>query len=76
MEEYEILTNSEKATAIRSKIKGIQYNKYNIELDILSENSVSSPNFNQIEEWNRQLADINARQAALEAELENISLNV
>lgn len=76
MEEYEILTNSEKATAIRSKIKGIQYNKYNIELDILSENSVSSPNLNQIEEWNRQLADINARQAALEAELENISLNV
>lgn len=76
MEEYEILTNSEKATAIRSKIKGIQYNKYNIELDILSENSVSSPNLNQIEEWNRQLADINARQAALETELENISLDI
>lgn len=76
MEEYETLTNSEKATAIRSKIKGIQYSKYNIELDILSENSVSSPNFNQIEEWNRQLADINARQAALETELENISLDI
>lgn len=73
MEEYETLTDSEKAVAIRSKIKAIQYNKYNIELDILSENSVSSPNFNQIEEWTRQLSDIEARQTALEAELERIS---
>lgn len=59
MEDYEVLSNSEKATAIRSKIKGIQYTKYNIELDILSENAVVEPNTNQIEEWNRQLADIN-----------------
>ena len=73
MEDYEVLSNSEKATAIRSKIKGIQYTKYNIELDILSENAVVEPNTNQIEEWNRQLADINARQAVLEEELENLS---
>lgn len=76
MEEYEILTDSERATAIRSKIKGMQYNKYNIELDLLAENAVSNPNTNQISEWERQLADINARQAALETELENISSNV
>lgn len=76
MEEYEILTDSERATAIRSKIKGMQYNKYNIELDLLAENAVSNPNTNQISEWERQLADINARQTALETELENISSNV
>lgn len=76
MEEYETLSESEKATAIRSKIKGMQYNKYNIELDLLAENATSDPNTNQIAEWQRQLADINARQLALETELENISSNV
>lgn len=68
-----MLTDSEKATAIRSKIKGMQYNKYNIELDLLAENAISSPNTNQTSEWERQLADINAKQAALELELLNIS---
>lgn len=70
MEEFETLSDSEKATAIRSKIKGMQYTKYTIELDIIAESAVSRPNSGQIQEWQNQLSDINARQLALELELE------
>lgn len=76
MEEYETLSNSEKATSIRSKIKNIQYIKYNVELDLLAENAVSSPNQTFIDEWNNQLSNLNAKEDALQAELDEISGNV
>jgi hypothetical protein len=70
MEEYEILTDSEKATAIRSKIKNIQYQRYSFELDLISENATSDPNELTISEIQKQINDLNARQSALQAELD------
>lgn len=76
MEEFEILTDEEKAVAVRSKIKNIQYNKYNIELDLLTENSINNPNASQIIEWNRQLEDLNAKETVLQNELDEVLGNV
>lgn len=70
MEEFETLSDGEKAISIRSKIKNIQYNKYNIELDILTENAISEPDTNKLEEWNRQLSDLNLKEAALQEQLQ------
>lgn len=70
MEEFETLSDGEKAVSIRSKIKNIQYNKYNIELDILTENAISEPDTNKLEEWNRQLSDLNLKEAALQEQLQ------
>jgi hypothetical protein len=70
MEEYEILTDSEKATAIRSKIKNIQYQRYSFELDLISENAISDPNELTVSETQKQIDDLNARQAALQSELD------
>ncbi len=73
MEDYETLTNSEKATSIRSKIKGIQYQKYNFEIDLIAENAVSEPNELTISEIQKQINNLNARQSALQAELDLLS---
>jgi len=70
MEEYETLSDSEKATSIRSKIKNIQYQKYNFELDLISENAVYEPNQLTISETQKQIDDLDARQTALQAELD------
>lgn len=72
MEDYEMLTNAEKATSIRSKIKNLQYQKYNLELDLIAENAVSEPNQLTISEIQKQIDNFNARQAALQSELDTL----
>lgn len=76
MEDFETLSDSEKASSIRSKIKNIQYVKYNLELDILAENAISEPNTNQLEEWSNQISDLIARENVLKIELDEVLLNV
>lgn len=73
MEEYESLTNEEKAISIRSKIKSLEYGKYSIELDILAENAVNDPNQSSLSEWQIQLSNINAKKAALQLELDKLA---
>jgi hypothetical protein len=73
MEEHEILTDLEKANSIRSKIKSIQYNKYSIELDIISENATSNPSTSLIEEYQNQLNNLIARENALKSELDKLA---
>lgn len=72
MEEFETLSDGEKAVSIRSKIKNIQYNKYNIELDILTENAISEPDTNKLEEWSKQLSDLIAKENALKIKLDEV----
>jgi hypothetical protein len=74
MEDYETLTDSEKATSIRSKIKALQYQKYALELELISENAIPSPNENQINEFTSQIDKLNLRQEALESELDSLSV--
>lgn len=72
MEEFEILSNEEKAMSVRSKIKNIQYVKYNTELDIIEESAVSSPDQNKLAELNNRILDLESKELALRAELETL----
>lgn len=74
MEEYETLSDSEKATAIRSKIKNLQYQRYSIELELISENAVPNPSSGQVSEFTQQIQNIDLRQAALESELAKLNV--
>lgn len=65
MELYETLSDSEKASSIRSKIKTLQYQRYNIELDILIESAVAEPNVAYLAELGAQVEIIDLKQTAL-----------
>lgn len=72
MAEYNTLTDEEKLQILRSHVKNLQHNKYNIELYILAEQSIDVPNESNIISYQMQLDDINDKQAALEAQIATI----
>jgi hypothetical protein len=67
------LTNEEKATVVSQHIKNVDYSIYNIELSLIEENSVSSPDAEKISSLNSQLTDLNAQKTALTSELSALS---
>jgi hypothetical protein len=69
MEEYETMSDSEKASSIRSKIKNIQYQKYSLELDLVAENAIAEPDAAIISSIQLQMSNLDAKQAALSNEL-------
>jgi len=71
--DFDTLSDEEKASSIRSKIKNIQFQRYNVELDVLMETAVSNPNDVYIAELQAQIADMQLKQDALEAELATLS---
>lgn len=71
--EFDTLSDEEKASSIRSKIKNIQFQRYNVELDVLMETAVTNPNDTYIAELQTQIADMQLKQAALETELSTLS---
>lgn len=72
MEEFEILSDAEKAMSVRSKIKNLQYVKYNTQLDIIEESAVSSPDESKLAELNNRILDLESKETALRAELETL----
>lgn len=64
-----ILTNEEKAAIVNQHIKNVEYSIYNVELSVVAENAVSSPDADKITSLNNQLSDLTAQKTALEAEL-------
>jgi hypothetical protein len=64
-----ILTNEEKSAIVNQHIKNVEYSLYNIELSVVAENAVSSPDSDKIASLNDQLSDLTAQKTALEAEL-------
>lgn len=64
-----ILTNEEKSAIVNQHIKNVEYSIYNIELSVVAENAVSSPDADKITSLNNQLSDLTAQKAALQAEL-------
>jgi hypothetical protein len=68
----DILTKEEKTSIIESRKKGLSRDKFNFELAIIEENAISTPNSDVLSTTNSQLADINARIAALDAELASL----
>lgn len=67
------LTNEEKAAVVSQHIKNVDYSIYNIELSLIEENSVSSPDSEKISSLNSQLTDLTAQKTALTSELSALS---
>lgn len=64
-----MLTNEEKAAIVNQHIKNVEYSIYNVELSVVAENAVASPDADKITSLNNQLSDLTAQKTALEAEL-------
>lgn len=66
------LTNEEKAAVVSQHIKNVDYSIYNLELSVIEENAVSSPDADKISSLNSQLTDLNAQKTALTSELSSL----
>jgi len=62
------LSNEEKLAVVNQHIKNVEYSQYNLELSLIEENSVASPNADAIASLNSQMLEVTAKLAALEAE--------
>lgn len=67
-----ILTNEEKSGIISQHIKNVEYSLYNLNLSLIEENAVSSPDADKISSLNDQINDLNSQKSALESELANL----
>lgn len=67
------LSNEEKITIVNQHKRTVEYSKYGVELSIMEENAVDSPNQSTIDSLNDQLADLNSKLAVLDAEITALS---
>ncbi len=68
------LTDNEKLSMINQHIKTCVSNRYNLQLSLIAEQAVETPNQDTINSINSQLDRENARQAALEAEASTLEV--
>lgn len=66
------ITTEEKIGIIDQHIKGLNYNKYNLDLTVLELQAVSTPNQESLDEILLQISDINAKISVLEEEKANL----
>jgi hypothetical protein len=64
-----ILTNEEKAAIVNQHIKNLEYSIYNLDISVIEEEAVSTPDSNKISALNSDITELNAKKAALTAEL-------
>lgn len=62
------LSNAEKKDIIDQHVRTVDYSIYNVELEVLTANAVSSPDTQTIAALNARLSDLNAKRTALLAE--------
>lgn len=63
-----ILSNEEKLSVINQHLKNVEFSKYNAELSLIEENSVSSPDEEVISTMTARIAELNSKILALETE--------
>jgi hypothetical protein len=63
-----LLTNADKLSVVNQHIKGIDFQLYNLELDLLEANAEATPNTENISSINGRVASLNAKRVALAAE--------
>lgn len=68
-----ILTNEEKINILNQHKRNVSMSKYNAEISLLSENSVTEPNAAVVADLNNQIIDFNKKLSAIEAEIESLS---
>jgi hypothetical protein len=67
------LTNEDKIGLISQHKRNIEMNKYNLELTLIEENALSTPNAETVANITAQVNEAAAKIAALDAELASIS---
>jgi hypothetical protein len=67
-----MITNEEKMGIINQHMRNVQVNKYNLELTLLEENALTSPNTETVTAVTAQIAEANKKIAVLETELESV----
>jgi len=67
-----LLTNEDKISIIDQHQRSVEYSKYNLQLSVIEENAIDSPNQETIESLNSQIAEIDKKIAALNAEKESL----
>jgi len=67
------LTNEEKSAIINQHIKNLEYGIYNLQVSLIEENAVSTPDADKISSLNSQIAESNTKKTALLAELDDLT---
>lgn len=63
-----ILSNEEKLAIVNSKLKNLNYNKFSLDVDKLSENAKSSPDAENVSRLNSLISETDRQIAALTTE--------
>ena len=62
------LSNEEKISIIDQHIKNLEYNKYNLEISLIEENSVANPDATNLSTLNAQISALSLKLSALQTE--------
>jgi hypothetical protein len=68
-----ILTNEEKSAIVTQHMKNIEYSIYNLEVSIIEEEAVQTPDSEKISNLNSEITELNAKKAALTVELASLT---
>ncbi len=68
-----MLTNEEKTGIINQHKRNIVFNKYNVELSLMEENALTTPNAETLASLTAQVAELDRKLAALDEELEALA---
>jgi len=67
------LTNEEKSAIVNQHVKNLEYNIYNLQVSLIEENAVSTPDASKISSLNSQISESNVKKTALLAELDELT---
>ncbi len=68
-----MLTNEEKTGIINQHKRNIVFNKYNVELSLIEENALTTPNAETVASLTAQVAELDRKLTALDEELEALA---
>lgn len=67
------LSNEEKISIINQHKKNVEYSKYNLQISLIEENAVTSPDQDAVDSLNDKIAEIDKKITALDAEIDSLS---
>jgi hypothetical protein len=68
-----MLTNEDKISIINQHKRNIEYSKYNLQVSLIEENAVTSPDQDAIDSLNDKIVEVNKKITALDAEIASLS---
>ena len=68
------LTNEEKASIVQQHLKSLEFSIYNLNLSLIELNAMTMPNQQDIDNITLQLSDVESKKAALQTELNSLSV--